>query len=282
MDGKADGIQPDVMGYLDYRSFLKDWYEGYKRAHPHFSYRILAGKVGFSSPGFFSQIQQRKSNISIKMAMQFADAIGLHRRERDYFLLLVCYDQESRPSERRKIFQRMSQYKNSAATLLHSDQHGFLGSWRHAAVRELLGIEPFSGGEDAWGKRLLPPCSGEEIRASIDLLLRLGLAHRTAAGIVRTDACIETGKAYSEKATLTYMRQVHDLGGEALDRFPRKERHHAWATLSVSQATLDAMREELRSVVQRFLSMAEKDETPDRVVQINLELFPIAYGKARP
>lgn len=282
MDGKAEERQPDVLEYLDYRSYLKDWYVAYKRAHPHFSYRVLAGKVGFSSPGFFTQIQQRKSNISLKMAMQFADAIGLHRRERDYFLLLVCYDQEDRPAERRKIFQRMSLYKNSAATLLHPDQGGFLASWRHAVVRELLGIEPFSGGEDAWGNRLIPPCSGEEILASIDLLLRLGLARRTAAGIVRADACIETGKAYSESATLAYMRQVHDLGGDALERFPRKERHHAWATLSISRATFEAMREELRSVVQRFLALAAKDDDPDRVVQINFEVFPLAYRQGRP
>lgn len=282
MDCKADDTLPDVLGYLDYRCYLKDWYEAYKRVHPHFSYRVLAGKVGFSSPGFFTQIHQRKSNISIKMAMQFADAIGLRRRERDYFLLLVCYDQEESPAERRKIFQRMSQYKDSAATLLRQDQDEFLASWRHAAVRELLGIEPFRGGEDIWGKRLAPPCSGDDVRASIDLLLRLGLAHRTAAGVVRTDACLETGRAYSENATLAYMRQVHELGGEALDRFPRKERHHAWATLSISHGTLETMREELRALVQRFLAMAAKDEVPDRVVHINLELFPLAYRKATP
>lgn len=266
----------DVFGYLEYRSFLKDWYDAYKKIQPRFSYRVLARKVGYSSAGFFTQVLQRKSNISIEMALKFADAVGLKRRERDYFVLLVRYDQETVPADRRKIFLRMAQFKDSKATLLRHDQDAFLASWRHAAVRELLGLEPFQGGEATLGAMLQPPASGVQVKESIELLLRLGLAHRTASGIVRTDPCVVTGTRYTEEATRRYMRQVHDLGGEALDRFPKTDRHHAWATVSISKTTLEAMREELRQVVARFLEMAEQDATPDRVMQLNLEFFPLA------
>jgi len=282
MEKKALSAAVDVFGYLDYRAYLKDWYQAYKGAHPRFSYRVLADKVGFRSPSFFTLILQSKSNISVEMGQNFAEAIGLNRRETEYFLLLVRYNQEELPSQRRKFFQRLAQYKNSAATLLRQDQDAFMSSWKHAAIRELLGIEPFQNGEAAWGRRLTPPCSGQEVRESLDLLLRLGLAHRTVSGIVRTAPCVETGTSYSEEATLGYMRQVHALGGEALDRFPRIERHHAWATVSISKETLDLMREELRALVAKFLALAEKDATPDRVMQLNLEFFPLAYRKANP
>ena len=96
---------------------------------------------------------------------------------------------------------------------------------------------------------------------------------------MRTDPCLVTGATYTEAATRGFMRQVHDLGGEALERFPRSERYHGWVTLSVSAATLEQMRSELRSLVERFLSLAEKDAAPDRVLQLNLELFPLAYGR---
>jgi len=274
---------PNVFGYLDYRLFLKDWYEAYKRSHPRFSYRALAQKVGYRSHGFFTQVLGNKSNVSVETAMNFADAIGLRKREREYFLLLVRHNQETRPVPRGKLFARMSQYKESAAKLLRQDQDAFLDSWKNAAVRELLGIEPFqAGAEAAWGARLAPPAQAAEIRRSLDLLLELGLAHRTAAGVVRTDPCVETGSRYSEEATRRYMRQVHDLGGEALDRFPRVDRHHAWATVSVSKATFDAMREELRALVARFLVLAEQDGSPDRVLQLNLEFFPVAFRESRP
>ena len=277
--GDSGGV-PGVFGYLDYRAFLRDWYKAYKAAHPRFSYRALALKVGYRSHGFFTQVLENKSNVSVETAMNFAEAIGLRKRDREYFLLLVRHNQETRSVPRAKLFARLAQFKESPAKLLRQDQDAFLGSWTNAAVRELLGLAPFqAGAEAAWGATLTPPADASEIRRCLDLLLELGLARRTAAGIVRTDPCVETGTRYSEVATRAYMRQVHDLGGEALERFPRDQRHHAWATVSVSQATFETMREELRSLVARFLALAEQDSTPDRVLQLNLEFFPLAIRK---
>jgi len=277
-DPMESGALPNVFGYLDYRAFLKDWYKAYKSAHPRFSYRALAQKVGYRSHGFFTQVLGDKSNVSVETAMNFADAIGLRKREREYFLLLVRHNQETRSVPRGKLFARLALYKESVAKQLRQDQDAFLDSWKNAAVRELLGIEAFqAGAEAAWAARLSPPVEATEIRRSLDLLLDLGLAHRTAAGITRTDACVETGTHYSEEATRRYMRQIHDLGGDALDRFRRADRHHAWATVSVSKATFEAMREELRALVARFLVLAEQDDSPDRVLQLNLEFFPLAF-----
>lgn len=274
----ADGI-PDIFGYLDYRVYLKDWYEARKRLQKGFSYRVLAREVGYRSHAFFSLVIQRRSNISMEVAMGFADCIGLKGREREYFLLMVSCNQEESPSKRQAMFKRLQELNGTPATRLRADQDVFLASWRHAALREMLGIEPFQGGEAQWGGRMIPAASAKEVRDSLDLLLALGLAHRTARGIVRTDPRLVTGTDYTEAATRAFMGQVHRLGGEALDRFPRSERHHGWATLSISAATLETMRAELRALVQRFLTLAEKDVSADRVMQLNLEFFPLAYGR---
>jgi uncharacterized protein (TIGR02147 family) len=280
MDANQDTTTlPDLLGYLDYRLYLKDWFAARKRREKGFSYRALAREVGYQSHAFFSLVLQGKSNISMDIALAFADCIGFKGRERDYFLALVGCNQEDIPSKRRLLFERLQELRGISAARLREDQDAFLASWKHAALRELLGIEAFVGGEAQWGERMTPPATAQEVRTSLDLLLELGLAHRTAQGIVRTDPCLVTGIAYSEAATRGFMRQVHDLGGEAMERFARPERYHGWTTLSVSAATLEQMRSELRSLVERFLSLAEKDPAPDRVMQLNLELFPLAYGR---
>jgi uncharacterized protein (TIGR02147 family) len=270
---------PEVVGYLDYRVYLKDWYDARKRLEKGFSYRALAAAVGYRSHAFFSLVLQRKSNISMDVAMGFADCIGLSGRDREYFLLLVACNQEEIPSQRQAMFRRLQELDGSTAKTLRPDQDTFLASWRHAVLREMLATEPFQGGEAQWGERMVPPATASEVRESLDLLLALGLAHRTARGIVRTDPCLVTGITYTETATRGFMKQVHELGGEALERFSRAERHHGWATLSVSAATLETMRAELRALVQRFLTLAEKETSPDRVLQLNVELFPVARGK---
>src|SRR5690606_21696119 len=69
----AGGMEmPDVLGYLDYRVYLKDWYDARKRREKGFSYRVLASEVGYRSHSFFSLVLRRKSNISMEMAMGFA------------------------------------------------------------------------------------------------------------------------------------------------------------------------------------------------------------------
>lgn len=277
---KADEVEmPNVLGYLDYRVYLKDWYEARKRREKGFSYRMLARAVGYRSHAFFTLVLQRRSNISMEVAMGFANCIGLKDREREYFLLLVSCNQEDVPAQRQILFQRLQALNGTPATQLRDDQDAFLSSWRHAALREMLSIDAFQGGEAAWGERMIPSASAQEIRDSLDLLLGLGLAHRTARGIVRTDPRLVTGTSYTEEATRGFMKQVHQLGGEAIERFPRSERHHGWATLSISAATLETMRAELRALVQRFLDLAEKDDSPDRVMHLNLEFFPLAYGR---
>ena len=101
----------------------------------------------------------------MEVAMGFADCIGLKGREREYFLLLVACNQEEAPSQRQILFQRLQDLNGTPATRLREDQDAFLASWRHAALREMLGIDPFQGGEAQWGERMVPAATAGEVRA---------------------------------------------------------------------------------------------------------------------
>src|SRR3954469_5823001 len=116
--GSGGTGMPDVLGYLDYRVYLKDWYDERKRRERGFSYRILAREVGYRSHAFFSLVLQRRSNISMEVAMGFADCIGLKDREREYFLLLVSCNQEPVPSQRQILFQRLQKLNGTPAKQL--------------------------------------------------------------------------------------------------------------------------------------------------------------------
>ena len=59
----------NLFAYSDYRLLLKDMYQERKRREPKFSYRYIALHAGFKSAGFFSQIIQGKSNISMRTAL---------------------------------------------------------------------------------------------------------------------------------------------------------------------------------------------------------------------
>ena len=46
----------DIYAYDDFRLFLKDRYEAWKREDPEGSARGFARKAGFTNPGFFNDV----------------------------------------------------------------------------------------------------------------------------------------------------------------------------------------------------------------------------------
>ena len=71
---------PSVFDYLDYRAFLAAWYQEQKSAGRGLGYRAIATRVGYSSPGFFTQILQGKTNIKAHAQQLNAVATGVDNR----------------------------------------------------------------------------------------------------------------------------------------------------------------------------------------------------------
>ena len=97
----------NIFEYIDYRQYLRDAYEERRKESPKFSYRFIAGKVGFSSPGFFANVLSGKKDISLKLALKFAELFKLGRKEKEYFETLVLFNKATGASE--PILPRLAQ-----------------------------------------------------------------------------------------------------------------------------------------------------------------------------
>lgn len=264
-----------VLDHMDYRAYLAQWYRQAKATQPRLSYRALATRVGFRSPSFFTQILQGKSNMSRETTEGFADLIGLKGRERAYFLELVAWNQARDERTAAQSRKRLERFRSFKLKMLEREQSAFLGQWHHVAVRELLAIQPT---RDAWerlGSLLEPPLPAAKVKESVDLLLSLGLAVRTARGIERKDATLSTGTSPHGPETREYFLQMLELARQALDRFPREERNLSWVTLSVSEECRLEVIEEIRAFRRKLLEIAARDPKPTRVHQLNLHFFPL-------
>lgn len=264
-----------VFDHFDYRAFLRAWYQEAKAANRNVSYRWIASRIGYSSPGFFTQILQGKANLSLNFAEGFADLSGLKGRSREYFLTLVVWNQAKDEATRRRALAKLEKFREFRVHELRLEQERFLGSWRHAAIREILGIQPFQGDFESLAHLLQPPCTPEEARESIDLLLSLGLAARTARGIERRDPSLSAGRVFSQETTQRFFRQLHALGEAALESFPPTERNMSWVTLSISDKARDEILAELRAFRTRTLEIAARDPHPSRVHQLTIMLHPL-------
>jgi uncharacterized protein (TIGR02147 family) len=273
----------NIFEYADYRKYLGDAYAERRKESPKFSYRFIAGKVGFSSPGFFANVLKGKKDISLKLVLKFAELFKLNRKEKEYFETLVMFNKATGASEKKEYLDRLLAMRGSSIKKVEAHQWEYFEKWHHTVVRELIAIKPFRGDFRALAALVNPPITAVEARKSIELLEKLGLIRKGAGGVYeRTDAAITAGDEISRTLINAYQVQAMELAKHALERLPGGARNFSTLTLSVSGPTYDAMVEELKGFRRRMLEMAMNSQDVDRVYQMNFHVFPVTIPPAAP
>jgi uncharacterized protein (TIGR02147 family) len=267
----------NIFEYIDYRRYLRDAYEERRKESPKFSYRYIAGKVGFSSPGFFANVLSGKKDISLKLALKFAELFKLNRKEREYFETLVLFNKSAGAAEKKEYLDRLLALRGTSIKKVEAHQWEYFEHWHHAVVRELIAIKPFRGDFRALAAMVNPPISIQEAKKSVELLERLGLIRKDAEGTYeRTDAAISAGDDVSRALIAAFQLQAMELAKYAMDHLPSGTRNFSTLTMSVSGQTYEAMLEELRAFRRRLLDMAQASENVDRIYQMNFHVFPLS------
>ncbi len=266
----------DIFAYSDYRTLLKDLYTERKGKDPKFSYRFIAQRAGFKSAGFFYQIVQGKTNISMQSALGLAAVFKLKSAEVEYFENLVQFNQAKTQSDKQHFFRKIAAVKKGHSKTLDERHHEIFTHWYYFAVRELLAIQKFKGDYKKLAEALIPPITAAEAREAVKVLQHLGLVRITPAGeFERLDEIISTGDFWSSVAITKFQMDTTELALQSFERVPPELRNHSTLTLSISKGEYLQIKEELGKLRKRLLELAKGAIHPDRVYQINLNVFPI-------
>ncbi|MBD3392339.1 MAG: TIGR02147 family protein [Chitinivibrionales bacterium] len=266
-----------VFEYNDYRRFLKDFYNEKKSENSHFSYRFMAGRVGFKSPGHFTQIIQGKANISIHLIERFAQFLKLNKKERSYFQELVLFNQARKHEDKKRHFERLISFRESSVRVLAEDQYEFYSEWYYTAIREILNFYPFDGDLGKLAKMVDPPVTPQEAKKAVNLLEKLGLIEKRDDGSYAvTDRMLTTGYHAQGVALSNHVLNSLRLAENALDHFPRNERNLSTVSVSVSPEGYERIVEELRAFRRKMLEIVRNDEGVNRAYQFNFQFFPLS------
>jgi uncharacterized protein (TIGR02147 family) len=93
---------------------------------------------------------------------------------------------------------------------------------------------------------------------------------------VQAEAVISTGDEVHSTEVAKFQMQMLELARQALDRMPANRRDISTLTLSVSQQGFEKIRAIIQRTRKEILSAAVDDTNEDRVVQLNIQLFPLA------
>jgi len=267
---------PDIFEYFDFRAFLRDAFAARKAENPVFSHRFIAQKAGFGSSGTFARILDGSRKLSMDAAVGLSRVFRLNRAEKEYFEHLVLHNQAEGEAERRFFLEKLATVRKSRVQELRAHQMALFEDWRRIALRETLDLVAHRGDDAALGALLSPPASPEQVRSALDVLRELGLARPDEDGIWRkAEAVLTTPDEGVNEAVRGFQRATMDLAKEALERHPPREREIATLTLAISDSMMERVKDKIRQLRREILEMAREDGRPDRVHQVNIQVFPL-------
>lgn len=272
---------PRIFGYLDYRSFLKDFFEHRKSRDPDFSLRAFARTPGLalSSSSFISAVLKGRKNLSQNLRLRFGRALGLVPAEMEYFELLIQHNQAKTVDERGHYHAQLSRFHGSRARILNEGQHRFYARWYYSAVWHWFGLRQDQNSPARIAKSIFPPLSAQQVDEAIRVLLELRLIKKLANGYAVTDRHLAAGKAFGGGAAHGHNREFIRLALENLDRVPSAERQFSVTSFSISQRGYERIKQRIDALRAEIRELAESDEgggrTPgERVYALALQLFP--------
>jgi uncharacterized protein (TIGR02147 family) len=265
-----------IHDYTDYRKFLQDRFAEMKAKHNHFTYRHVAAKAGFKSPGFLTQVLQSKSNLSDRLIPCLARVFDLKPRDSHYFELMVHFNQAVSHEEKKHYFGKMAACKKSKVNTIGPDAYEFYDKWYYSAIRAIVHYEPFSGDYKKLARTVIPSITVAEARKAVGVLLRLGFIDKSESGVYTiTDKNITTGLNADSMVINNFLINTLDIAKDAFYKFPKEKRSFSALTASVSGEGYEMIKKRIDEFRSELVDLIKTDTGIDRVYQVNFQLFPL-------
>ncbi|MBW8888416.1 MAG: TIGR02147 family protein [Fibrobacteres bacterium] len=272
---------PDVTAYTDFRKFLRDCYDFKKKSDPKFSHRYFCKKAGYGSSSAFADILKGRRNLSAPAALRLARAFELGKSDEDYLLHLVQFNQADSLEVKNLHYARMLGLARISIDVISPDKYAYFSKWHHAALRELIYFTPCNGDYKALGRKLDPSVPAAQVKQSIALLEKLGMIRKDADGYYRQTTALLTADSMGESLHVeNFQAETMRLAMESLSRHSPESRDMSTLTATLSAESLEKAKSAIKALRQCILALAEKDQSVDRVMQLNIQLFPLTRGDA--
>jgi len=270
-------VTENIYEYIDYRIFLKDFFNEQKKLLPVFSHRYFAQKAGFGSPSYASHVMDGKRNLSTNSLKKMIKGMALEGKPAVYFECLVNYNQAKDDDNKRYFKEQLDKLVQSREFYpIDFSQLAFYDDWYYPVIRELAVFADWNEDYKKLAKLVKPEITEEKARLALETLLSIGLL---AKG--------EDGNYYEEKEAITAkdvpphiikrQRKRYLLKGmEASDNMGPDIRHLSYVTVALGKKSYKEITEKIDELRQLILASSTEEIEPDKVFHVNFQIFPLS------
>ncbi len=274
--------EPDIYAYLDYRSYLQDWFAAHKAANPRYSHRLFARKAGHKNPSLLLLVTQGKRNLSGPNVEGFGKAMGLTADQHRFFDRLVRLGQAKTQQEQNEAWAEISASRRFREARGIDGRLGFevISRWYYSATHELARRDDFEADPHWLARTLRPKITVAQARKALEALTSLGLLAPDDNGkLAPQDASLATPHEVAGLAARNYHDGMLDLARRSITEVARTERHLCGVTVCIPQSLVPALKREFDAFQERLLDLCDGvEDAPEQVYQAELALFPLSVA----
>ena len=261
---------PELLDYLEYREYLKDWFVETKKDNPFTSYRYLGQKTGVD-PAWLVRVFQKEGHLNETTLPAFIRVCGLDDRRAEYFKTLYRFNKTKAKQALSELYYKLMELRSLETRVLSQPELSYFGSWACAALRALIGLSKDTSDITKLASSLNPPISQDEARVALGILKQLGLVvHDGKGGWNITDQIISTGGEVKSQAVRNFHRRTMELAQESLDRHKPEERDISSVVFTADETDLPEIRHRIEEFRRGLLQFARKSERADRDYALNI------------
>ena len=90
-----------------------------------------------------------------------------------------------------------------------------------------------------------------------------------------TNKIITTGEHWRSIAVMAFQKETMKLAIESLERHPKEDRNISTLTMTLSKSDIAEINDILKECRSALLKVAENSLKPEKVYQLNMQLFPV-------
>lgn len=268
--------RPTVYYYLSYTEYLRDWLSFKKESQSNFSLRNWARELKLT-PAYISMILSRKRPLNPKLYRKFIGNLELNKKESEYFMALVDYQNETSPEKKEEQFKALSQYR------LFQESHPrdlvlnkYLSHPLHVLVRELTEHSRFQPDPDWMANELWIAPKKSEISKALKFLKEHGFLNTDEHGDIRpTDFQLDCSGEALRASMGSFHRVMYKIAADSVEKIDRQERNLLGHVACLSEQQFKEVRETLDEAISKIQKITSRNEPKEHLYYVGMQVFPL-------
>lgn len=267
-----------ITEYLDYRELLRDFFEDRKSQYSFYSYRMLGQRLEMDASQAF-RVLKGELLLPERCIPLCISLLGLDEKQAEYFELLVHFSRVRSEREKKVLFAKIQDFRETPELILSHKQFRFFAEWYVSAIRALLGCTSIGEEWELIASSITPKITAQQAKEAIKLLLDLELIEMKNGVYELTQRHVSTGREVSSQAVRSYHHEMLRLADESLERHQKTEREIGTLTMAMDLNAYKDVIEIMAECRRQIRKRIDEIDNPDRVMQLNMNLFPLAYAR---